>query len=181
MWSDEALVAGLRDNAAGAAEEYARRIGNNLFAFLVARTHDMEDAQDIHNQALYRAIRTWGAGRGASLRTWLYVLAKQELSEWAAEKAKANNAIDRYIAKTQEEMVALAGGATSSSRAAPYLEAVHNFVASLSRGEQQLYTLCISSELNDEQVAKILNIKIDSVKTMRLRMIRKIRNAFANQ
>ncbi|TVP49476.1 MAG: RNA polymerase sigma factor [Gemmatimonadales bacterium] len=77
---DRILVAGARDGDADALAELVQRHQGVLFRFLLARTGDEDQAADLAQDALVKALRSLPQFRGdSSFRTWLLAIARNEM------------------------------------------------------------------------------------------------------
>jgi len=77
---DGVLVARAREGDAEAVGELVQRHQGVLFRFLLARTGDEDQAADLAQDALVKALRSLPQFRGdASFRTWLLAIARNEM------------------------------------------------------------------------------------------------------
>lgn len=176
--SDEELVEALLQDAPGAYQVYSEAYGDALFRFIAARTHHLADAEEIHNDALHKVLVTWRAGQG-TLKSWLYRLAKQAIITWVRRNASDEpmQSLEALLGVGIEPVTSAVGG-VSRNRAEPYRAQLRNYVETLPPGEQLLFQLCIVQDLTDQQVAALTGKKVESVKTMRCRLVKKIADAF---
>ena len=173
--SDEELIAALRRDDPLAWSVYSATYGDTLFRFIAARTKNLQDAEAIHNEALFKVMDTWRPDRGR-LKDWLYTLARQAIVAWARRTAADREvlSLDQLVESGQEPCTVDLAPATQE-RLDVYRKRLRGFVNTLPPGEQQLFQLCILEDMTDEQVATLTGRKATSIKTMRLRMVRKIK------
>lgn len=69
--TDEELIEALLRDEPDAYKEYSQAYGDKLFRFIVARTKNPADAEEIHNDVLARVMETWRSESG-ELKSWLY-------------------------------------------------------------------------------------------------------------
>ncbi len=172
--SDQQLVAALQRSEAGAYELYGQLYGNRLFKYLAARTKNLQDAEDLHGDILIKALRSWKPTGGSSLKTWLYMLARQALDAWAEKQIERKEVSLEALMEAGFQPRARRVASPVRVRHSEALDKLRQTAQTLPPRERQLYDLCIREELSDEQVAQLMGVKPSSVKTMRLRLIRKI-------
>lgn len=177
---DDELVQALLRDETGAYGTYAQAYGDTLFKFIAARTHNLADAEEIHNDVLRKVLQTWRAGQG-SLKGWLYRLAKQGIVAWARSRAGEEPVESlEHLIESGREPLASESGPVSGDRLATYRTRLREYIQNLPPGEQQLFQLCFVQNMTDQQVAALTGKKAASVKTMRCRLVKKIMDGIHN-
>lgn len=182
--SDEELVKGLKSSVPVAYVSYSNSYGTTIFRFIAARTHNLQDAEEIHQDVLWKAINTWRPGAGCSFRSWLYMLAKQAIQDWVRAKARQpkTTSLDQLLTLGwQPRSVQPTQEISADNSIEEIRQKVRTYVSTLPQGEQDLYDLCFVRDLDDGQVADALGVKTASVKTMRCRLARKIDAALSSR
>lgn len=175
--SDEQLIAALIRDEPGAYKAYEQAYGTKLFRFLVARTKNLADAEEIHNEVLARVMQTWRVD-GGPLKDWLYRIAYQRVVAWARRTAQSRTQVSLdQLLEGGFEPDAVVNEPATEGRLATYKAQLREVAQSLTVAERRLFQLCIVEDMTDEQVAALTGYKATSVKTMRLRMQRKIKEA----
>lgn len=95
--SDESLVEGAKAGDRAALEELVRRHQGWVFNIVVRMVYRREDAEDLTQEILVKAITHLGTFRGESrFRTWLYRIAANQALDFRKEMASADGSFLDY-------------------------------------------------------------------------------------
>ncbi len=133
--------------------------GDEIGGFLSARLLDANRAADAF--ALF-AEDTWRGLSGfrgeASLRTWLYVIARRAALRVVRERARAARDLPLSHAGVVERMAAEVASATTRWRRTDVKDRMHALRAQLSDEERELLVLRIDRALSWEEIASALEL-----------------------
>ena len=173
---DEEMVAGIMRDEPSAYEAYLAQYGKNLFGWLMVRTKNPADAEDLHQDILWKALNTWKPGRGSSFKSWIYLLAQQHVADWIKSRRTDTSILLSLLDRgVRLEMAGREQQGSGTVSSAVYSANLRQMVHRLSPSLRQLFDLVIREEMTDEQVADLLDMKPESVRTLRYRLIRELR------
>lgn len=172
---DGDMVDGIMRDEPSSYEAYLAQYGKTLFGWLMVRTKNPADAEDLHQDILWKALNTWKLGGGSSFKSWVYLIAQQHVADWTrsrrADTSILLSLLDRGVRLEMAGRVPDSGTVSSAVYSAKLRQVVHRLSPSL----RQLFDLVIREEMTDEQVADLLDMKPESVRTLRYRLIRELR------
>ena len=152
---------------AGVYDEHVWRV----YGFLAYRLRSRADAEDLTQQTFERALRAWSRydeSRGASVSTWLLVIARNLL-------------IDHVRAGKADPSTPLEEGDLESVAALPDrpslgLEpAIERALAELSPRERELIALRFGGDLTGPEIAELTGLTLANVQQILSRSLRRMR------
>ena len=133
------------------------RFGDEIGGFLAARLYDADRAADAFALFAEDVWRGLPGFRGeASLRTWLYVIARRAAARVVRERARAARDVPLSQAGAVERMVAELRSATTRWRRTDVKDRLHLLRARLSEEERELLVLRVDRSLSWEEIAGVL-------------------------
>lgn len=150
--------------------EYRLRLKN----FIAQRIEKSEDVEDILQETMIAAIKSWSLFSGRStLFTWLCAIAKHEISDFYRKKKLKTILFSRF--PWLENLVSQALGPEQILLRKEFEEKVKGTMTSLSEGYQEILRLKYYRGLTMIEIAERLN---ETVKAVESRLFR-ARKAFA--
>jgi RNA polymerase sigma factor (sigma-70 family) len=141
-----------------------------LFGFLVYRTGNRAEAEDIVADTFERAMRARRRfdPRRASEKTWLYSIAVNRLRDLARREVAHERALQRTGAAGSE-------GADTGTEGADARLAVQAALAALSPEEREAVALRFGADLPLKEIASVLDESMTTVEGRVYRALRKLR------
>ena len=167
--TDGELLAAARQGDAAALEALLVRYQPQLYRFGLRMCGNAEDAGDVAQQSLISMARSLRDFRGdASVSSWLYSIArsycikKRRRSKFAPEReesidAPGNAAVQRVADPSPDPEHAAAGGEIEAALAAA--------ISALDEGQREVLVLRDVEGLSAAEVAKVMGISVDAVKS----------------
>jgi RNA polymerase sigma-70 factor, ECF subfamily len=159
----------------GATALAIEELGDEVYAYVLARSRDEDEAGDVFSQAcadLLSSMPTFGFR--CTVRTWFYRLAR---SAGARHRAAAGNRTDRRIALSQiSEAVAQVRTRTHLHMRSEIKDGFRKLREQLDPDEQQLLMLRIDRDLGWNEIAEIVD-DIDDPKEL-VRATARLRQEF---
>jgi RNA polymerase sigma factor (sigma-70 family) len=156
-----------------------------LFAFLRYRTGDTMLAEDLLADTWERALRarTRFDRRKGSVKTWLYAIALNCLSDHARKRAGESRALERVLAgpdfgssDDQQEIDELVDRDLREAGGGDLLD---NSLAALSGAEREAVSLRYGAELTIAEIAKLTGERPTTVESRVYRALEKLRDAMS--
>jgi RNA polymerase sigma-70 factor (ECF subfamily) len=167
--SDPDLVRAAREGDRAALETLLERHEPRVFRFAARLCRDREDAKDVLQETLLAMARTIGDFRGASsLSTWLFTIArsfcikKRRRSRFAPA---AEQSLEALAPSERDRLADPSRGAyeqLAARRAAAALDAA---IAALAPGHREVLLLRDVEGLKAKEVADVLGISVEAVKS----------------
>jgi RNA polymerase sigma-70 factor (ECF subfamily) len=181
--TDDKLLSAARQGDAGALEALLLRYQPHLYRFGLRMCGNEEDAGDVAQESLMSMARSLGDFRGdSSVSTWLYTIArrfcmkKRRRSKFAPAREESLDAPGIDAAKR------LADPALSPEQAATNRElerALTRAIDDLDRSQREVLVLRDVEGLSAPEVAKVLGISVEAVKSRLHRARVAVRHALA--
>jgi RNA polymerase sigma-70 factor (ECF subfamily) len=174
--NDESLVGSARNGSPDAFAVLAGRYRAALTRYAYRYLRDREDANDVAQEALYRAYRSlWRVERGRSFKNWLFVIARNVAYDTLRSRERmALRAVPDDFIPTHEpgpEEFALRDDTRHSVRRA---------LRALPCRYREPLELYYVSGLLYREIADVLDLPIGTVKTNIARAKRRLRSALEN-
>lgn len=164
--TDEALLSALQSGDDGALEPLLERYAPSIYRFGVRMCRDPEDARDVVQDTMLAAARGLRAFRGgASLSTWLFTIARS----FCVKKHRRRVGEPRDVLPLD----AAEAGAVASAQAAPdeaagdreIGQALEAAIAALEPASREVLLLRDVEGLTAPEVASVLGVSVDAVKS----------------
>jgi len=140
----------------GAAAIAVSELGDEVYAYVLSRSRDEDEAGDVFSQACTDLLTSLATFRfRCSIRTWFYRLAR---SAGARFRATASNRSDRRMALSQiSEVVDRVRTRTNLHMRSEIKDGFRKLRERLDADEQQLLTLRIDRDLAWNEIAEIVD------------------------
>lgn len=171
--ADDALLARARQGDKAAMSMIYQRYVDAIYQFCRLRLSDAQRAEDITSQVFTTMISDFARGKGPRrhLRGWLFQVARYKLYD-TYEQGKQ----DPLPLNTIEQMTTLPDlqpeNATLNALTAAV---VRERIAELSPDQQDVLLLRFDQQLSLRETADILGKNVNTVKTLQLRAVRRLR------
>ena len=152
---------------AGVYDEHVWRV----YGFFAYRLRSRHDAEDLTQLTFERALGAWGrydASRGASVSTWLLVIARNLLIDHVR-----SSRTDRAQPLEEDDLEGLA--ATPDRHRLGLEPAVEHALAELSPRERELIALRFGGDLTGPEIAELTGLTLANVQQILSRSLRRMR------
>jgi len=161
-----------REVFASCYEEYMPRV----YRYIHYRVSDIPLAEDLTSAVFVKALNGFKRYRAdrASFFTWLMTIARNIVIDHYREQSRRKNV-------PLEEAKEIADGAETPEQEAVHQEELRRLrhcVAGLSPQEQEIISCKFGAEMNNRQIAGLINLSDSNVGTMLFRAVRKLRDCF---
>lgn len=160
----------LRKNTPEAVEEAIGLLQQTVFAFSMKMCGHRQDAEDTAQEVLFRSLKHLGKLEGPNaLAAWLYTVARNRCHRMRRSPLEANGrklSLDDLI-PSDEELRSILEGDRGPEDAAIHGEQhrlLHQAVLRLPTPLRMVLVLHDMEELNSEQIAKILDLQVGTVR-----------------
>lgn len=181
--SDEELLQAARAGDAEALESLLGRYQDRVYGFGMRMCGDPEDARDVLQETLFAVARTFRDFRGASsVSTWLYSIARS----FCVKKRRRGRSVpaEPFSARSEEHTPVLQvadprPGPAEHAEQREIEAALARAIASLAPAAREVLVLRDIEGLSASQVAEVLGIRVDAVKSRLHRARLAVRTALA--
>ena len=168
--SDGELVEAYRRGDKKAWDALCQRYTSKLFRFFVNNTRNPEDAKDLTQDTLIEAmVKLAILRKPESFWGWLYSIAHGILAKYFRDRYKRgiHEPIDDGVLETRAPYaVPREQQPDNLVIAQERLEILHSMVEQLSESEREVFLLKLADpEMPQKEIAEILDISVDAVKT----------------
>jgi RNA polymerase sigma-70 factor, ECF subfamily len=167
--SDDQLLAALRRGEEAALDTLLRRYQSRVYRFGMKMCGDPEDAKDVLQETLFAMARGVRDFRGASsLSTWLYSIArsfcikKRRRSKFAPSESQS---LDTVSAADGTQLADSQPGPEEDLARRQIETALAHAIASLEPSSREVLVLRDIEGLTAPQVAEVLGVTVDAVKS----------------
>lgn len=179
--TDEVLLDATRAGDRGALEALLSRYQPRIYRFGLRMCRDREEARDVLQETLIAAARTLREFRGASsLSTWLYTIARSFcIKEHRRSKFAPAHEASLDDTSVSRRLVSSAPSPEERSAEAEIARALEGAVLALEPMQREVLLLRDGEGLTAAEVARVLGISIEAVKSRLHRARSAIRAALA--
>jgi RNA polymerase sigma-70 factor (ECF subfamily) len=162
-----------------AADALVRKYYDEIFRFVQRQIGSKDTALDVTQEVFIGFLRTIGGfdPRRASLRTWLYRVAANKLTDWfrARSRTLVAEPLDIGGAEPIDER-----DFTQSVTDSDFAERVSQRIGALSPDTQKIFRLHVWGERTFAEIAEITGLPESSVKSKYYRLIGRLRKEFSD-
>jgi RNA polymerase sigma-70 factor (ECF subfamily) len=167
--SDEALMARVQAGDERAFDELVARHMSPVTRFAYRMTHDMDDAQDVAQEALTRIWQHAARWEGNRVRftTWLYRIA-QNLCIDAHRRGRRLTSLD-------ESAIVADGAAGDGAESDERTRALAAAVLELPESQRTALALCYFEGFSNVQAAEVLDLSVEALESLLARARRALK------
>ncbi|MCA9912375.1 MAG: sigma-70 family RNA polymerase sigma factor [Anaerolineae bacterium] len=169
---DEALLQHARQGYRAAVGQIYEKYMESIYQFVRLRVGDAHTAEDITSIVFVTFVKTLQDGKGprTHLRAWLFQVARNQIYDhYKRDEPLPIDTLDQWFAAPDEinpELQVLQ---------ALNAETIRSAIRELSPDQQEVLLLRFDQQLSLQETADIMGKKINTVKTLQLRALAKLR------
>ena len=169
---EQLLIEAAQKNPGRFAELYEANF-ERVYAFVVSRVRNRDEAQDVTAEVFHKALAHLGRfeWRGAPFAAWLYRIAANALADRAARAAR-----EREIPSPDDPAPAPDGLEEAERRARLF-----RLVRSLPRDQHRVIVLRFSEEMSIREIAQAMGRTEGAVKQLQFRALETLRARWAGE
>lgn len=173
-WDEQDLISRARDKDDGALSEIYERYFDRIFGYVVLRTEDRGEAEDITQEVFLKVLKAIGRYRstGVPFVAWLYRIARNQIIDHVRYKA-------RKVTMPLDDAIMATAFSTDDPQAAAEtgyeMEQLKLAMEQLTPSQREVVILRFSSGLPLEGVASIMGKSVGAVKTLQHSAVTKLR------
>jgi RNA polymerase sigma-70 factor (ECF subfamily) len=168
---EDRLMARARAGDKTAMREIYRQYFSAIYNFIRLRTDDLHTADDLTSEVFVRLVRAFHTRKApnASLRGWLFRVARNVLYDHGANRTYTNEALDEWVPAAEDDDPEL--------RMIQSLDAqrVRYAIQKLSHDQQEVLVLRFAQSLSLEETADIMSKPVNTVKSLQFRAVNHLR------
>jgi RNA polymerase sigma-70 factor (ECF subfamily) len=168
-----------RQGDRAAADELIRRYYDEIFRFAKRQTRDEQTALDVTQEIFIGFLRTIGGydPRKANLRTWLYRVAANKLTDFY--RARSREILAEPLGLSETEPIDERDFARQVADS-EFAERVSGFVGGEPPDTQRIFRLHVWGEWTFAEIAESLDLPESTIKTKYYRLTAKLRKEFSD-
>lgn len=175
--TDEALIGRVVNHDAEAFGELYSRYYNKVFQKCVSIVKDHDEAFDLAQEALIKALNNLHTFRGAaSFSTWLYIIVHRHCLEFLRKKNRQNM---QLLTTQQREVLGVAEAADDTLDQGEMEKIMLTLIESLPEAERHLLLLKYSEGESIEALQQMFHLSASAVKMRLKRTKERLNNLYA--
>ncbi len=182
--NEEALIERAKRDAEAFGELYERYV-DRIYNYILYRTGDVHEAEDLTARVFYRALSHIEDyhQRGAPFAAWLYRIAHNLVANWHRDKSRRRNIrLDDVVVNAHPALVAESGtNPHTLAEQSEEAQVLLNAIAQLPAERQQVLILKFADGLSNAEIAHILGRSEGAIKSLYHRTLITLRDTLVQR